>query len=111
MSATHQVITDHLARAQQRYQDEVAAAMARLRAAQRSAQRQCGAEPGHLFAAIGVTGSQGRPVLRCVHCEVLRSEVTGATPNQPPREIDHEELPRHRDPGFRRHVALCLRRW
>lgn len=90
MPATHTNITSFLERAQRAYQDEVAAAMARYRAAEMSAQRQCGAEPGHIFAALqspAPAGSpeSGRPPLVCVVCRVPRWAVDKSLPNNPPQ--------------------------
>lgn len=90
MAATHQNIADFLARAQQRYQDEVAAAMARFRAAEISARRQCGAEPGHIWAALlspapAGTPESGRPQLACAVCGVPRWAVEKTDPNTPPQ--------------------------
>ena len=92
MPATHLDLAHALERAERRYQDDVAAAMARLRAAQLSVQRQCGAEPGHIFAALCGSadprpGATGRPPLKCVVCNVPCSAVSDSAPNQPPREI------------------------
>lgn len=89
MSATHQNIADFLQRAQARYQDEVAAAMARYRATEASARRQCGAEPGHIWAALlspapAGTPESERPRLACAVCGVPRWAVDKATPNNPP---------------------------
>ena len=95
MPATHQTIADFLQRAQARYQDEVAAAMARYRAAEMSARRQCGAEPGHIWAALlspAPAGSQdvGRPRLACAVCGLPRWAVDKSAPSNLPeatREI------------------------
>lgn len=95
MAASHTTITDFLERAQRRYQDEIAAAMARYRAAEQSAQRQCGAEPGHIFAALASPApagspNSGRPPLVCVVCRIPRWAVHKGLPNVPPeasREI------------------------
>lgn len=89
MSATHQNIADFLQRAQARCESEIAEAWARFRAAEMSARRQCGAEPGHIWAALqspAPAGSpeSGRPPLACVVCRVPRWAVEKTDPNNPP---------------------------
>lgn len=111
MTVSHQVIASWLERAQRHHDDQVRAAAAQLQAARAAAQRQCGAEPGHVFVADAGSETQDRPPMHCVICGIARRHVTGATPNVPPREIDDEALPRDRDAQFRRHVAQCVRRW
>lgn len=95
MSATHQNIADWLERAQRRYQDEIASAMARYRAAEMAAQRQCGAEPGHIFASLQSPPAaghpdSGRPPLACVICRLPRWAVEKGAPNNPPRDSTRE---------------------